>query len=140
MYREDRLRYTNWTGNRTLNQQKGRDVETVTTDAIDRGRPLPVARLISFPSATSIGTRNDHRGTNNAHHESGFIKVVKVAIEDAVLGPHIEHQPEPRAYHVGIFTEGPLEVVATRKTCLELLTPLDEAVRPKLPGASCPTL
>ena len=38
--------------------------------------------------------------------------------------------PEQRADRVGIFAEGLLEVVGTRKNALEPLLPLDEAVRP----------
>ena len=52
---------------------------------------------------------------------------------------HIDYQSKPRIYLVGIFTEGSLKVVRTRKTRLQFRTTLYEVVWPLLVDRLCMT-
>lgn len=48
---------------------------------------------------------------NNAHHKAGLIVIVEIEIQNAVFSSHNLCWPEPRAYKVGIFMQGPLKHV-----------------------------
>jgi len=115
-----------------LDDYEWRQRKAVAAYALNRSRPFPIARLKLLASATSISTGNDHATTNNAYHEACLVKVVEVAVLDAVLRTHIGHQPEPRVYLVRVFAEGPLEVVGTQQTRLKLRAALYKSVYPQL--------
>ena len=82
--------------------------------------------------ATSISTGNDYAAANNAYYEACLVEVVEVVVLDAVLRTYVSHQLEPRVYLVRVFAEGPLEVVGTRQTRLELGAALYKSVCPQL--------
>jgi len=71
---------------------------------------------------------NNHTSIDNTYYKAYLVKVVEVVVLDAVLYIHIGYQLELRVYLVGVFAEGPLEVVGTRYTCFELRAALYEAI------------
>jgi len=71
---------------------------------------------------------NNHTATDNTYYKAHLIKVVEVAVLDAVLYTHIGYQPEPCIYLVRVFAEGPLEVIGTQQTRFELRTALYKSV------------
>ena len=79
-----------------LNEQKRGYIKTIATNTGNRGRPFPVARLNSLTFTTSIRTRNNHKWANCAHYKAGLIKVVEIAVKDAVLTMYIRYQAELR--------------------------------------------
>jgi len=117
-----------------LEDQVQRYYKAIAANTLNCCSPFPIARLKNLTSALSIGTHNDHATADNAHYKASLVEVVEVRVLDPILLPHVVHQPEPRVYKLGIFVEGPLLVVGTQQTLLELRATLYEAVCPLLAG------
>ncbi len=71
---------------------------------------------------------NDYTAVDNPYHEACLVEVIEVAVLDTVLRMYVGYQPEPRVYLVGVFVEGPLEVVYTRYMRPKLRATLYKAV------------
>ena len=78
--------------------------------------------------ATSISTGNDYAAANNAYYEACLVEVVEVVVLDAILRTHVGYKLKLCVYKVGVFVEGPLEVVCMRYMRLKLRAALYEAV------------
>ena len=73
---------------------------------------------------------NNHTTADNAHYKAYLVKVVEVAVLDAILHTHVGYKLKLCVYKVGVFAKGPLEVVCTRYTRLKLRAALYEVVCP----------
>ena len=97
-----------------LDDHEWRQRKAVAAHTLNHSRPFSIARLKLLASATLIGTYNNHTAADNTHYKAYLVKVVEVAVLDAVLHTHVGYQPEPHIYLVGVFAEGPLEVIGTQ--------------------------
>jgi hypothetical protein len=75
----------------TLDDEKWRDIPTVATNAGDCSYPFSIARLYTLASSALIRLGNDHSRANLAHHEASLVKVIEVAVKDAVFGSHVRY-------------------------------------------------
>ena len=101
-----------------LDDQKWRDIPTLAINTSNRCRPFSITWLNYLASATSICVSYDHRWGDYAHHKARLVEVVEIAIQNAVLRPHILYKSEPRANKLWIFAQGSLEVINAIKTRL----------------------
>ena len=120
-----------------LHDQERRHHIVVASDATKRRRPFPIARLNSLWFVNSIEMRNDHLGLYHIHHKSGLVKVVEVAVEDAVFRAHIRDQLQSRPNDYSVFAGPSLVIVDAIETHLQLLKARNEAVWPILPNGPC---
>jgi hypothetical protein len=102
----------------SLNYQKQRDTLTFSIDTNNWYSLFPITRLYSFASATSIGACNNHTNTNNAYHKASLVEIIKIIVQNIILGLYILYQPEPRPNMLRTFSQNPLEVVNTIETRL----------------------
>ena len=58
--------------------------------------PFSIARLNSLRSTNSFQTCNDHLRAYYTHYKAGLIKVIEIAVLDAVLCAHISDLIELR--------------------------------------------
>ena len=112
-------------------QERGQ-YKAIVAYAFDRCSPFPIARLELLASAISIYICNNHAATDNPHHETRLVEVVEVLVLDVVLRTYVGYQLEPYVYLVGVFAEGPLEVVHICHMRLEVGAAIYEAVCPHL--------
>ena len=54
---------------------------------------------------------NYHSTADNPHYKAYLIKVVEVAVLDAILCTHVSYKPKPHVYKSWVFIESPLKVV-----------------------------
>ena len=101
-----------------LYDKEWREILSFGINTFDCCRLFPIARLYEFTSSTSIGTRNYHRGIDNAYHKACLVKVIEVVIKDTVFGPYVSYEGKPLANELRIFIESLLKVVYTIKTRL----------------------
>jgi hypothetical protein len=81
----------------TLNYQKWRNTPTFAINTSNRCCLFLITWLYSLSSTTSIGTCNNHPRCNHAHHKASLIKVVEIAIQNAIFCLYILYQLEPSA-------------------------------------------
>ena len=79
-----------------LNKQKRGYIKTIATNIGNCSRLFPVARLNSLTFAMLIRTYNNYKQANCAHYKAGLIKVIEIAVKDAVLTIYIKYQAKPR--------------------------------------------
>jgi len=78
--------------------------------------------------ATLFSIYNNYTSTDNTYYKAYLVEVVEVVVLDAVLYIHIGYQLELHVYLVGVFIEGPLEVVGIYYTRLKLRVALYKAI------------
>ncbi len=96
-----------------LYDQERRQYKAVAVHIFNRYCLFPITKLKLLASATSICACNHHIAADNPHHKARFVEVIKVLVLDTVLRTHVDHQPEPHVYKVGVFAESSLEIVHT---------------------------
>ena len=111
-----------------LEDQIQRHYKAIAANTLNCYSPFPIAWLKNLASTLLIGTCNDHTAADNAHYKASLVEVVEVRIVDCILRIHVVYQPKLRVYKLRIFIEGPLLVVGTRQTLLELRAALHKAV------------
>jgi hypothetical protein len=116
-----------------LDNDERRDGLTVRTNALYHSNPFPIAWLDLPCLRTTVGTGYDHGGRDLAHQKPGLVKVPNIFLMDTVFGDHVPYESKPVTNYSWIFALGPLVVVRTRKTRLELWMSLNEALNPTRP-------
>ncbi|PMD64679.1 uncharacterized protein K444DRAFT_705183, partial [Hyaloscypha bicolor E] len=74
-----------------LNYQKWRNVPAFTIDTSNSCRLFPIPWLNCLSSTTSICTGYNPYWTNHTHYRPGLVEVVKFAVQNTALCPHIFH-------------------------------------------------
>lgn len=69
--------------------EKRRHYKTICRNTVNCRRPFSAAWLDSLWLTDPVRARNNHSRPNYAHYKAYFIKVVEIAVLDAVLRAHI---------------------------------------------------
>ena len=83
-----------------------------------------------FCLATAVRGRDYHAREDDTHYKPSLIKVVDIVIHDTILGLNVSYEGKPFANDLWILTLGPLVVVSTRITHIELWLAFDEIISP----------
>ena len=111
-----------------LDNQEQRQRKPIAAYILNCSCPFPITRLKLLALATLVGTGNNYTAIDNAHYKACLVKVVEVAVLDAILYIYISYKLKPYVYKVRVFIEGPLEVVYMRYMRLKLKAALYEVV------------
>jgi hypothetical protein len=84
-------------------------------DACNDTGPFSVTLLHCLWSAATLRAYDDSSYRYDAHHEARLIEVVRVFIQDAILGFGILYQAEPALGYLRILAEGSFLVVLSIK-------------------------
>ena len=85
------------------NNYKRRDRLTLGINTLDYRDPFSISRLRYFRLSTSVCTREDHSGRDNAHHKAGLVEVEHVRRVDTILSYYILYKRKPAANKLRIF-------------------------------------
>ena len=95
----------------TLDHKKRRKGPFFGINVFDYCNLFPVIKLNKHIFTLLINTRNYHSGVNNTYYKTGFIKIIKIVINNTVFYLYIINQFKPRVNKLRIFASGSLEVV-----------------------------
>jgi len=116
---------------------KGGDGPAEGINSLDHRCLRAVTRLGQLCLATAVRSRNYHAREDNPHYEPSLVEVVDVVIHDTVLGLDVSYEGKPLANNLWILVLGPLVVVSTRITRMELWLAFDEVVCPAFADGGC---
>jgi hypothetical protein len=104
----------------------GRNSPSCGIDALDDCYPLPIARLDLLCSSWLPCICNNYSRAYLAHHEACLVEVVRVVVQDAILGFDVRYKGKPALYNLRVLAEGSLIVVLAIKDCFKLLLTRNE--------------
>jgi len=81
-----------------------------------------------FGPTTAVRGGNYYSGDDNAYYEAGFVKVIRIVVEDTVFNFNVIYKGKPLANNCWIFVFSFLIVVFTRKMRSKFWLALNEVV------------
>jgi len=76
---------------------------TSRVNVFDNGNLFSVSRLDNDGPVLSIGSGNDFRNAYNTYLKAGFVEVIDIAIENALVLDSLLHAPQPCQNLLRIF-------------------------------------
>jgi hypothetical protein len=113
-----------------LEDDKGRNSPPFSINAVNNCCPLPIAWLDFLWFSSSLRSWNNCSSKCLAHHEACLVEVVRVVIQNAILGFGIGYQAEPALDYLRILAEGSIVVVLAIELHYKLWLALDERTGP----------